>query len=594
MEQRRSGILSANADDESVREALFQVLNCVMEEEDFRQFLGSPAIPAKQTAADRFRAAVDRVVRFIAREHPLRARRPHLLRHNRRLLERHFPQYIYPFRPPFLTRADVRDPELLKEALTSTSYGQRLMAEIRLRKPAPDWDAVLKRLWQPDDLKRVTDAINLLLMTIDFNSLGETPAKEIPKPTNFRDVGRNRSTLNASLVVPDNVVCSDGASAKNQPVLQHRSLPRPMHVINAALNLVAGNNLAWQERKADTFTFSPLHSGSHRLGYRSTVEFGGDTGLSLGTAMTISGAAASPNMGYHSSVTLAFLMTLFNVRLGWWLGNPGVPGKRSFRRDSPSSALWPLVAEALGKTNDEYAYVYLSDGGHFENLGLYEMVLRRRRYILVIDAGCDPQHKFDDLGNAIRKIRTDFGIPIEMQEPMYIYPRGVDESGGKYCAIGRIRYTCVDGDKCQDGHLLYIKPAVYLDEPKDIYNYAKRNNDFPHETTANQFFTESQFESYRMLGSHVIDDIISKAKERLNKTPSGTTVEDSLVERLLRCDAEGWVPRSLAEFFDVAERFYLGETKAAETTRKVTVQDGARVTLTIRPPGDDRPPLHTA
>src|SRR5262249_23975113 len=132
-------------------------------------------------------------------------------------------------------------------------------------------------------------------------------------------------------------------------------------------------------------------------------------------------------------------------------------------------------------------------------------------------------------------------------------------------------------------------------------NYAKRNNDFPHETTANQFFSESQFESYRMLGSHVIDDIIAKAAEKLNKTGEAanivqnTPATDSLEARLRRCDdAETWVPRSLAEFFQVAEQFYIGESKAAEATRRVTVQDGSRVTLTIRPPADERPPLHTA
>ena len=108
---------------------------------------------------------------------------------------------------------------------------------------------------------------------------------------------------------------------------------KPLHVVNMALNLVGGANLAWQQRKAESFTATRLHSGSCRIGYRPSTEYGGrysasprNTPISLGTAMTISGAAASPNMGYNSSPLLTMVMTLFNARLGWWLGNPAQPG----------------------------------------------------------------------------------------------------------------------------------------------------------------------------------------------------------------------------------------------------------------------------
>ena len=116
-------------------------------------------------------------------------------------------------------------------------------------------------------------------------------------------------------------------------------------------------------------------------------------------------------MGYHSSPALAFLMTLFNVRLGWWLGNPGLAGNDTWQRRNPRSSILPYIYEATGNTNDTYPYVYLSDGGHFENLGLYEMVLRRSHRIVVSDGGCDPKYVYEDLGNAVRKIRIDLGIP---------------------------------------------------------------------------------------------------------------------------------------------------------------------------------------
>lgn len=294
---------------------------------------------------------------------------------------------------------------------------------------------------------------------------------------------------------------------------------KPIHVVNIALNLVKGGRLAWQQRKAESFTVSPLHCGSSRLGYRRAEEYGGQKdrdgdqdGISLGTAVAISGAAASPNMGYQSSPVVTFLMALFNIRLGWWLGNPGIAGSETFRQRGPLFAVWPLIEETFGLTNDQNPYIYLSDGGHFENLGLYEMVLRRCRYIVAIDAGCDSDHAFADLGNAIRKIRIDQGVPIEIKD-LLIHSRKSKKKGLR-CAIGTIRYSCVDG-KDTDGTLVYLKPAFYeTDEPKDVLNYALTSLDFPHESTADQWFSESQFESYRILGLHTIENLYPKQEKQ--------------------------------------------------------------------------------
>jgi len=288
--------------------------------------------------------------------------------------------------------------------------------------------------------------------------------------------------------------------------LRELSPEKPLHVLNGALNLVKGEQLAWQERKAESFTMSRLHCGSwnQRVGYRPSAEYG--DGITLGTAMAISGAAANPNMGYYSSPIVGFLMALFNLRLGWWLGNPGAPGADTWRRSGPGYSVGPLFSEAIGNTTDRYKYVNLSDGGHFEDLGLYEMVLRRCHYIVISDAAQDPECSFTDLGEAVRKIRIDFGIPIEFG-PMSIYPRSqIDavKGPGHNCAIGRIRYSIVDGDAAPDGVIVYIRPACYGDEPRDIYEYFKTNPEFPHESTADQFFSESQFESYRMLGAHTM------------------------------------------------------------------------------------------
>jgi hypothetical protein len=280
-------------------------------------------------------------------------------------------------------------------------------------------------------------------------------------------------------------------------------------VINIALNLVNTDDPTWQERKAESLTVSAMHSGSGRLGYRNSLRYGGDHGIGLGTAVTISGAAVSPNMGYHSSKPIAFLMTLFNVRLGWWLGNPGLHGSDTFHRAYPVFSVTPLAAEALGLTDAQHSYVYLSDGGHFENLGLYEMVRRRCHVIVLGDAGRDPACTFEDLGNAVRKIRIDMGVPISFRGSIAIRSRDAADAAtaGRYCAIGEIDYQAIDGPDAENGVLLYIKPAFYGGEPADVYNYAKGCADFPHESTADQFFSESQFESYRALGYHTLGRI---------------------------------------------------------------------------------------
>jgi hypothetical protein len=288
---------------------------------------------------------------------------------------------------------------------------------------------------------------------------------------------------------------------------------KPLHVVNMALNLVAGENLAWQQRKAESFTSSPLHSGCYciddpgqggRGSYRRSKEYG--DGISIGTAVAISGAAVSPNMGYHSSAAITFLLTLFNARMGWWLGNPGRPGQDTYLRNGPLLAVRPLIAEAFGLTDDKNKYIYLSDGGHFENLALYEMVLRRCHHIVVSDGSQDPDCAFDDLGAALRKIRIDMGVPITIDK-IVIYSRKNDKMG-KYCAVGKIRYSEVDGGGPEnDGTLIYIKPAICGGEPADVFNYAQQSKLFPHESTADQFFSESQFESYRMLGLHSVQQI---------------------------------------------------------------------------------------
>lgn len=300
-------------------------------------------------------------------------------------------------------------------------------------------------------------------------------------------------------------------SAKTPGTAPAKTQSKLLPIVNTTLNLVrSGEKLAWQQRKSESFSMTPYFCGNHRQGYRSSRHYGGKSGISLGTAMAISGAAANPNMGYNSSPAVGFLMALFNARLGAWFGNTNRNGEATYGRTGPRQALWPLFAELFGLTNASGSYVNLSDGGHFDNLGLYEVVLRRCRHILVSDASCDGKGTFEDLGNAIRKIRIDFGISIDFTRQIEIHSNS-DDKPGLYCALANIRYSDADGEDAKDGKLVYIKAtrrACGTPLPYDVYSYARASDAFPHESTSDQWFSESQFESYRALGRHALTQIL--------------------------------------------------------------------------------------
>lgn len=267
---------------------------------------------------------------------------------------------------------------------------------------------------------------------------------------------------------------------------------RPYLIHNTAMNMVAGKQLAWQERRAAAFAFTPMATGySFTLPdekglvvghYRPTSQY--MDGVWMGSAMAISGAAACPNMGYHSAPALTFLMTVFNVRLGHWSPNPADESQWC-KQDPPFGGTY-LLKELFGKTQHDSPFVYLSDGGHFENLGIYELVRRRCATIVAVDAGEDGNSQFADLGNAIRKCYADFGVVIDIH---------AEDLKSGYSAVGRITYP-----DAPPATLIYIKPCLTGTEPADLLNYKCTHPGFPHESTADQWFGESQFESYRKLG----------------------------------------------------------------------------------------------
>lgn len=297
----------------------------------------------------------------------------------------------------------------------------------------------------------------------------------------------------------------------------------PYLIINCTLNATRVTDLAQQDRLAESFVFTPYYCGFDftrvralnptqpvfDFGYRPTEHYayGDSYGPGLGTAMAISGAAANPNEGYHSSPAMAFLLTLFNVRLGWWMGNPR--SRKNWQDADPSLGLLYLLKDLLGRSDTSADFVNLSDGGHFDNMGLYELIRRRCAYIVLGDGEQDAQFTCEGLANAIRRCRVDFGVEIVID--VTPITNRTDHKSQRHFAVGTIHYPG-DPPHKPSGYLLYLKTSLDSTEPTDVREYALKNSAFPHQSTGDQFFDEAQFESYRRLGLHLVEDLGSRCK----------------------------------------------------------------------------------
>jgi hypothetical protein len=288
--------------------------------------------------------------------------------------------------------------------------------------------------------------------------------------------------------------------------------PRPYHLVNTNIVLVNSPSVKFRGRGGDNFIISPLFSGSDATSWAMTEDFQktGKRGITLASAMATSAAALNPQAGVSGegltrNAMISMLLSLLNLRLGYWTTNPD-------RRPSafPPNFFSPgLIKEVAGSGfNETSRNILLSDGGHFENLAIYELIRRKVSLIVLSDGGADLQFNFDDLANAVEKARVDFGAKISFKdddinhilggtagESPFVKKYNIAKQG---YAIGDIYYN--DGTK---GKLVYIKLAMIPELPTDIYSYKGVNPDFPHQSTADQFFNEKQFEAYRELGYNV-------------------------------------------------------------------------------------------
>ncbi|MBK6929414.1 MAG: patatin-like phospholipase family protein [Saprospirales bacterium] len=336
----------------------------------------------------------------------------------------------------------------------------------------------------------------------------------------------------------------------------------PYHIIVSALNLQGSNDLAKKTLKSDHFIFSKYFIGSRTTGYYRTSHYrGGSTKLS--TAMAISAAAVASGMGLMSFAASNFYMTLFNLRTGYWIENPwhlhkeqleskSLKERQRARRNRTArfirlcrrlglrrlGGLWSvwkmrrfpfwlryLLREFSGQLSADTRLVYVSDGGHTgDNLGMLPLVQRRCRTIVIADFEEDGKYSFGSFNQAVRLSKSIYNVDIEIDLKPF-FPIQTDEGlllSPASVATGTIQYPATSRLPAMQGKIVYMKSSVSLlqqlsdirsgdtfpppqMEPAPVFvlNYFKNNPAFPHQSTADQYFDEVQFEAYRMLGEHI-------------------------------------------------------------------------------------------
>jgi hypothetical protein len=316
---------------------------------------------------------------------------------------------------------------------------------------------------------------------------------------------------------PDNATNFDFNKEAGDDLALSELQQRPFPLLGAALNLIRPNHdqLDWQDRKAAPFVLSPLYCGympplraKHRspVGDKDASEQRLAKELTLGDAIAISGAAANPAMGYHSRPDMAFLLAMINVRLGQWVANRCATRKTLTQNAMRFSGAY-LLREAFGGVTDETDFVHLSDGGHFDNLGLFELVRRRVPLILCIDGSQDQDYGFADLSATLQRCRIDLGVDIPL-DPATLRPTADGFPGA--CFVHSKFYY----DAQHHGELIYLKAGASSDMPLDAQAYRQQFTQFPHQSTGDQFFDEVQFEVYRMLGLHLAGKLLRDLNAR--------------------------------------------------------------------------------
>jgi hypothetical protein len=316
---------------------------------------------------------------------------------------------------------------------------------------------------------------------------------------------------------------------------------RPYHIVNTNLVLSNSKHRKFRLRGGDNFILSPLFIGSSATGWLRTKE-SENADMTLASAMAISGAAANPRggaggRGVTRSPSVAIAMSLLNIRLGYWIRNPKYtrPFVRRANAVPPQrrpNHFWPGGAYALSKGGyrEDCDWLELADGGHFENLAVYELVRRRCGLIIVCDGGQDNASSYSDMVTAVQRIGQDFGAAVRFDMKVHDavsrewrssspaqliarsgntdYPKGAEFADKGYF-VATLDYGPRGGKGWPEkGTIVYLKSALIKELDVRAKGYRGAHPEFPNQTTGDQFFDEEQFEAYREVGFRICNQMI--------------------------------------------------------------------------------------
>ena len=198
----------------------------------------------------------------------------------------------------------------------------------------------------------------------------------------------------------------------------------------------------------------------------------------------------------------------------------GLAGKLWYRAMQPTLGL--LWAEAAGRLSYRDTWMYVTDGGHYENLGLVEALRRGARHIVVLDASGDKAHTWSTLGGAMTLARADAGVEIELD------PSSMTR-GGHGLAEGQVvrpwahgtfrRPQPVDGLP-EEGEIWVCKLGWWAGAPWDVRAYAKSHSTYPCDPTLEQLYDASEFEAYHQLGAAAVLAAAEQCAPPLKWSPS--------------------------------------------------------------------------
>jgi hypothetical protein len=315
--------------------------------------------------------------------------------------------------------------------------------------------------------------------------------------------------------VKDNDDCPIEEYAPDKHAVPYKG---PKHFIMACLNQTFDDASGqWDaDRKGQAVIVS--HDGFSISAEPEVRKFERSNEHRLGHWVAVSGAAFSPGLGSNTRAGLAAMLFLCGIRLGYWDDLQRASPQEN-RTNSLGKFLSNNFAKYLAFGSEMMAHFtrqfpkesYLSDGGHFENTGVYALIKSKIKFIIAVDCGADPNYTFDDLQNLVRKVRIDFSCEIDFYDASDLNQLGITDlqyfaepaaittkSGRETFLLASIKYA--DGTF---GTLIVIKPRVTRGLPIDVQSYANENPEFPQQTTADQFYSEAQFESYRKLGRQI-------------------------------------------------------------------------------------------